>query len=454
MSRLSLRVKIVIAVVAPLVLLGLVATIDANAKLYQSQSEHLAQHGILLARDLAVQSADLVSNNDLPALYRLLWNAKRSNLDVSYIVVLDPQGRVLARTIPETVPPEVLAANPLRPGQDYSVESVVTDQGIARDVAAPISGGRLGVVRVGMSEGGLREFLMREIQYRWLVGAVLVAVAATVGFSLALSVVRPLSRLVEVTRSLGAGDLSRRADIRTHDEIEELARAFNKMADELAALYQEVRAFATLEERSRIAREMHDGLTQSVAALGMKIEATHSYLSTGRLEEARAEMDRARALVNDVYQEARASIRVLKISPLLRETGLGEALRRYVADFARDTNISAEVEMVEEKAGLGPTADSELFRIVQEALTNVRRHARASQVRVQARRSDGALEVSVQDNGRGFDPALVGRDGRQFGLLTMRERAEGLGGTFEVQSAPGKGTRVAVRVPLRKEKIP
>ena len=125
---------------------------------------------------------------------------------------------------------------------------------------------------------------------------------------------------------------------------------------------------------------------------------------------------------------------------------LWEVIERYVDDFADRFGLRAEVTCPKGGSGLAPRAEAELLRIAQEALNNVHRHADATVVRVHARVEDGHLELLVGDNGCGFDPESVGE--RAYGIASMKERTELIGGELHIDSRPQDGTRIRVRVPL------
>jgi len=209
------------------------------------------------------------------------------------------------------------------------------------------------------------------------------------------------------------------------------------------------RLLAALEERERIAREMHDGIAQVVGFLNLRIRVARQMLSSGRLADAEAELDQIQRIVREAYSDIRQSIGSLRTATGL-EQGLEAAIRESAADFSDQNGIPVELALDEGKGISFPQeAEVQLVRIVQEALTNVRKHARATKVWIRLERHDGAALLAVEDDGIGFDPS--GSDARRrrcFGLETMRERAESIGARMEVISVPGEGTRVQVRLPL------
>jgi signal transduction histidine kinase len=233
----------------------------------------------------------------------------------------------------------------------------------------------------------------------------------------------------------------------TADDVELLGALGNPIgvAIENARLSAQLEAMNVIEERHRIGREMHDGLAQELGYLYLKMGEVEGKASIDPIREDVLEM---KAVAARAYEDVRHAIFGLKID-VSRGLGLVATLAEYLHEFRGQTRISVNLKVVDERATrLSPQVEIQLIRIIQEALTNVRRHAQARQGRVTFSSEGATAKVTIQDDGRGFDPAEVTRPGRaSFGLLTMRERAESTGGSLEVQSEPGTGTTVIVRLP-------
>jgi len=224
-----------------------------------------------------------------------------------------------------------------------------------------------------------------------------------------------------------------------------------KQAEEIRALLLNQVITVQEEERGRIARELHDETAQSLASL---------LLGLGALQETRS-VKAARAQARDLQQVAtRALAEVRRLAwglrpSVLDDLGLATAVARYAADFGRTRGITVRVETAGlDDSRLAPPVETALYRIMQEALSNVARHAAATTVAVWLRRRAGSVTLIVDDDGCGFDsaqPAGPATVARGLGIHTMRERAAVLKGTFAIDAAPGRGTRVEVEIPLGKE---
>jgi signal transduction histidine kinase len=212
--------------------------------------------------------------------------------------------------------------------------------------------------------------------------------------------------------------------------------------DEKKPLHQ-----AILDERARLAREIHDGLAQTLAFLKMEASRMQSFLEQGETERlAQSFQGYARTLA-DAYLDARQAIDDLRRQP---DIDLADWLERAAADFEAVTGTPVEVHLDLENSSFPMQVNAQLTRIIQEALTNVRKHSRAAQVAVRLSRSGAGILLEVQDNGCGFTPVL-GLPASQYGLRGMRERAESIGADFQVISQLGGGTTVQVRLPALQE---
>lgn len=222
-----------------------------------------------------------------------------------------------------------------------------------------------------------------------------------------------------------------------------LLRAFGMQASvllERSLLYEEVAAGAVVEERARLAREIHDGLAQHLAFLKMRVawlKRSPAALDVGQLSDLESVLETA-------LTEARTAITTLRAEP--EGTSTAEAISGYATEFGQVSGLTVHVDADDDIPEVGPKARVELMRVVQEALNNVRKHANAENVIVRIAHEREGVEVCVHDDGAGF--SLKQELQGHFGMDIMNERAQSIGGELEVTSAPQRGTRVRVWVPV------
>lgn len=221
------------------------------------------------------------------------------------------------------------------------------------------------------------------------------------------------------------------------------------IALENARLYEQAERLATLEERQRIAAEMHDGLAQTLSYLHLQVDQAAEHIAANGDRETLENLERIRERLAAAVDEVRANIADLSTLPGRRlplPKLLAEAVHEAADDQAADLVVATpELEDLEVASDVA----EQIGRIVREALTNARRHAGASHIQVRLEQIDGKAVIAVEDNGCGFEPGQVPADGRRhFGLSTMRARAARIGGRLAVESAPGRGTRVTLQWPL------
>jgi signal transduction histidine kinase len=307
--------------------------------------------------------------------------------------------------------------------------------------------------------------------------------ASAFAWGAARSVTRPVEVLTDEAERISHGDLAWPIPDLGGDEVGRLGKALDRMRVNLRQLIQQIAdantglehrvdertrelndANARLrereetrgellrkvitaqeDERKRIARELHDETTQSLAVLAMGIEGAQDAIRGGRtprLDEVKAVAVRTLEDVHRLILDLRPSV--------LDDLGLLSAIRWYAERQLETRGIAVRFEFGEYDRRLAPEMETALFRICQEAMSNVARHAQATAVLIQVALEGGEFRIDVEDDGKGFDlEAATRREGRRpWGLMGIRERAEILGGTARVESAPGKGTHVEVRIPV------
>lgn len=300
--------------------------------------------------------------------------------------------------------------------------------------------------------GPLRRFRDRLIVFETviLLGAVVSAWLDT------SAVIRPLRILQRGAERIAEGDLAQRIDVRRSDEIGALSRSFETMRlrlqqslEENTRLQERLQSVAMVEERERLAREMHDSVGQVLGYVNTKAQAVRALLDAGKPAEAEAQLTQLEQAAREVYADLREAILSLRTA-----TGPERRLLTTLADYARrfteqtgvDTSIVVEGEP--SRFEFSPTVEAHLIRIVQESLTNVRKHAAARRATVRFAGRGGAAVITVEDDGVGIAAggALPPRP-PGFGLQTMGERAHAIGGAMTIAARSDGGTAVEIVLP-------
>jgi signal transduction histidine kinase len=327
--------------------------------------------------------------------------------------------------------------------EDNRIETFITS-GISKDERArigppPVGHGLLGVV---LHEG--HRLRLTEIRHD----------ARSVGFPPHHPPMRSLLAVPILCSgpfrgNLYLSDKEASSDFTVEDE-ESLVRFATTAAIAIdnAYLHRRLNSLAVSEERLRIAHEMHDGLAQVLAYVNTKAQVVREHLKRGRNDEATKHLDQLAAASREIYADVRESIIGLR-SAAVPGRSAADSLREYVATWEAQNGIACRVHLDADLA-LPAGAELQVLRIVQEALANIRKHARARHADIHVEHADSRIRIIVQDDGVGFNPAELGRsEFPRFGLSTMRERAESVGGLFQLDSIPGQGTKVTIEVPAQ-----
>jgi signal transduction histidine kinase len=253
--------------------------------------------------------------------------------------------------------------------------------------------------------------------------------------------------IVSADGVIGAFYLTHKEGAGAFGELIELLASHAAIAITNARLYERSRELSILEERNRLALELHDAVSQKLFSLVLTAEAAETLLGRD-VDAARAQLERTRELGREALDELRSLILELR-PPDLDRDGLCGALRKRVEVLQHLHGTDIELTLDDAVSAGSSERDQEVLRIAQEAIQNSLRHAAAKHVRVRLGQRDGSLALEVSDDGSGFRPGDPGLRSRRLGLTSMEERAERLGGRLAIRSAPGEGTEVRLEVPAR-----
>lgn len=436
---------------------GTITVVQIRDNVSHTLQQALEERARSLALSLAANLERPLSTGDLFSVEEKLHWTKENFPDVRYIIVQNASGDAVCHTFQRGVPKDLLLPPPAEI-TDGEFQVLASDEGQIFDVVQPILRGRAGTLRIGLTDRLIAaELAAITRSVLWTL-----ALCATIGVGLALLLTHilthPIHHLVQTANRIRQGDFEIPSEVFSADEIGRLAVAFNQMTEGLKRYRKEVEDKERLrlslidkivstqeEERKNISRELHDHVGQSLLALLLTVQSVHKE----RLVPDDLCQDiegRIRQLVEEVRQLAwgmRPSI--------LDDYGLDFALARHTEEVSKHFNLAIDYQY-SRSPGLGRLPgriEVTLYRIAQEAITNIVRHARATRASAVVLQRTNEVTLLVEDDGQGFDLASLEDNGaKRLGLSGMQERAALTGGTCAVESTPAQGTTVRVRIPV------
>ncbi len=326
----------------------------------------------------------------------------------------------------------------------------------------PSDKAHLGMLIADVSLVDVEDHLWQDLQLELIISALTIfLVSLGIYFLIHLLVVRRIAAFDTTLHQFASGNFAARLPIEAGpaDEIDRLALTFNQMAEKLERQTQDqkerdkLRYQAIIEERERIARELHDGLAQLLGYVNTKAMAVRLWLKKDNTSKAEHNLQQLEEAARAMFVDTREAILGLRMTGQ-DGTKFSKLVEDYTQKFSRLNGIP--VFFVHEPAVddqiIPPEAELQLIRIIQEALTNTRKHANASRVHVNLWMEDQVMELAIIDNGRGFDLSKPAPNQRpHFGLTIMRERAQSIHASFHVITAPDAGTEIGVQLNLSQD---
>jgi len=290
-------------------------------------------------------------------------------------------------------------------------------------------------------EPNWREALAPQLRVGLLVLAGAVPVGLVFGLLSTRRLIRRLQRLAATTVAVADGDYQQRLAVSGGDEVAQLEGNFNRMAERLDTAMATQRQLAEAGERARIARELHDAISQDLFSLRLLAGGLRKALPAS--SPLHPQVEAMEQTANGTMHEMQALL--LELRPVaLADAGLIPALQELCHAYQERLGVTIDADL--EPVALAPPVEHAVLRIVQEALANAVRHAQPNRIRLRLHHQDGQVAVTVADDGAGFDPSLA-EQRHGMGLGLMRQRAAELGGSFQLDSTPGQGTTVQVLLP-------
>ncbi len=390
------------------------------------------------------------------------WQVQFSPMYLNAMVVVGTDGLIVAAYPPDRFPQNQSIATCLSPEESDALQAALkpgegAEQRIARGadgnivVSVTILGQNMetvGALLLNLSlPSGVSSIMMFVLSTIFPSLIVVTAFAAVVGsvfgFLTARGISRRLRTVSQAADSWSRGDFSALAHDSSADELGQLAQRLNRMAEQLENLLETRQELATLEERNRLARDLHDSVKQQVFAISMNLGAARELWEKDP-QSARHQLDTATSLARQAQRELTALIQTLRPAQL-EGKGLAQALHDHLLSWEQQTGISI-TSHIEIEDSLPLEIEQALFRVAQEALANVARHSQATQVTLSLSLETAGVILKVSDNGRGFD---LNMPSKGMGLRSMKERLMVLGGEIRLES-DSRGTTLMATLPIEK----
>jgi signal transduction histidine kinase len=442
-GRFSVRTKILGIVLALTIMLGLGITWQVRSATSGLAESELFTRGEAIAAEVAEQVAEPLAGRNNVAVAEILDDALTNHTDTVFAAVSRPDGVVITTAVVPGGPP------------GESVEEALANPSAQRDglstFSSPIAGVG-GSVTVGMTDARVVR-TVNGVTLQLLLTTLFVATIGVVAATLLTWLLtRPIVDLAKATHRVSRGDLTARAPVAADDEIGTLAVVFNEMVEELetsrSTIAETERARKRLleqlidaqeDERKRIARVLHDDVGQSLSSILLAASMIERSGSPERATGIRETASEALIHVRQLGRELRPSV--------LDDLGLTSAIERYAAEFRlRYPEMTTEFHGELPKR-VTPVIETTMYRVIQEAMTNVARHSGARSLSVLLTERRGAVQAIIEDDGSGFDPSKERRNAHSVGIHGMIERVELLGGRLDIESSDA-GTTIYAVVPM------
>jgi len=454
--RVSLRYKIIGLAVGLVALFGTVTIFKVHNILVSNMKVLLKEESISVARELASHSREYILINDLYGLTRLLKDIQNSRPEVRYAFVVDSYHDVLAHTFSGGFPVDLLKNEDHLALHDRTLP-LLTNEGVVWDTFYPIleEGGN-GGVHVGITEAVMQGQIATFLRSLLMHTIAVMVIALILSVLLTLVITRPVKKLLGATRAIRRGNYDSIIDTFPQDEVGDLVVAFNAMLRQLQEADADrrekekirkeflQRIISTQEqERKRVARELHDQTGQALASIMVRLDVLDKSYKSGLSEEIGAlkkSLIEEMGALHDLARELRPSI--------LDDMGLVPGLELYFDQVRERHDLDVEfVEISMQKERADHCVETCVYRIIQESLTNIIKHAEADAVKILLEWRREKIRCVIEDNGKGFDPENIPND--RLGLYGMEERAHLLGGVLKVDSECGEGTMISFTIPAK-----
>lgn len=473
----SLKFKILAGALGLISAFGCAVMGNIHGSLSRMLKEELTRRGTTIAHAVSDPAGAFLATDDYYVLHRLLREAAQNYDDVRYLYVVDAQGEVRAHTFPEGFPQDLIAGDQVPSNAASRIRIFKTEEGLIQDIAVPLSGGRLGSVHVGMKEHMVCRRIARFVAFWGVLAACILLLGMAIAYWLTDHLTRRLLKIVEVTRSVGAGQRTARVHDTVADEVGELGRAFNVMIDKVQGsqelLLRSAKLAAIGELASSVAHEINNPLSTVAVCVDSLMERAEISTLAGRPE--------LEAFPRHLKTASEEVFRCKKIIEALLEFSRHKGSRKAPTDINVLANntlalVSHRARKANASLSFSPSASplvaeidaDQIKQVLLNLLLNALDHlpSEGGSVLLSTQNGDNTAEISVEDNGSGislenisrvFEPFFTTKPpgrGTGLGLAICRRIMDEHSGAIEVHSRPGEGARFVVTLPVASSNAP
>lgn len=465
----NLYLKFNLLIVGTIFICGLIMGLIFLYSTDQSLRKDLEESAYQTAEGLASSVSDDILLDNQFSLIEQIIQAKNQNPNIRYILITNNEQKILASTFFNGYPKGLPQTRDIEEDASPSKVIYTSNEANIDELIYPINGGRIGYIRIGMSELGM-DNLIKDRSWQIFSMVFLVCIFGSgLATYYAWRILQPITEISNAVSQIGTNELPPTLNVSGDDEVGKLGKAFSKMVERLEKKNKEnnflLEALKDKEETrkwlisqlftaredecKRISRELHDESSQSMVSILAYLRLLKDKLNTKEQLEL---LENTRELTAMTLEGIRG-LAVNLHPPLLEDLGLIIAMEKYL-DTCRTINkdLSIEFKHQGDFDDLNDEIGIVCYRTLQEAMTNILRHAQATEVKVEILHLPKEIALIIKDNGVGFDEktAEEARLDRHLGLVSMRERAELLNGAFQLESTIGKGTYLTIVLPLHK----
>jgi|DewCreStandDraft_4_1066084.scaffolds.fasta_scaffold13586_6 signal transduction histidine kinase len=460
----SVFIKIIGISVGIIIFFGIITLYIIRIVLYKSMTENLLKTWNETGKNIAGNIVNKIILNDSVGINNETNELIALYKDLRYIIIMDKNFQIIDSSFGLEIPEDLYKVNNSNFGKSSIIE-LKTDEGTIYDIAIPIlltspnTKINLGVIRIGVKEKYINEAINKILFKIAFFMFLIIMFSIFISFIVAKILYEPISKLTQGVEQISKGRYKVRLKPWAKDELGKLTEAFNKMAESLEIKEKELAEKEKIrvklmekiissqeEERARLSRELHDTVNQLFSSIKISLQSFQNICQTEKLKN---KFKKIKDIINQAIDEIHHISLELR-PPILRDFGLFRAVRKYLNDFQKYYKIKTSMKTnFNEDLRLNEKIELSLFRIIQEALTNIYKHSNATEAEVKFFLKKDILNLIIQDNGQGFQKTVHGNDVKHLGVIGMKERINIIGGKINIISKLGQGVKICISIKIK-----